>query len=143
MTLSASPAEIRQLLSTARTIAVVGYSDNPERPSHYVAAYLAAAGYRVIAINPGLAGQAAFGETIRASLADLPEDLVVDIVDVFRRSEQVGPVVDEALTHLPQLRAIWLQQGIVNDAAAAQVQAAGKLVIQDRCLKVEHRNLQV
>lgn len=134
-----SDTEITTLLQEARVIAVVGYSDNPDRPSHYVSAYLAGAGYRIIGINPGLAGKSAFGEEIRASLADIPKDIAVDIVDIFRRSDQVGPVVAEALAELPQLRAIWMQAGIANPEAAAQVQAAGKQAIQDLCLMVEHR----
>ena len=136
-----SPETLIRLLREAKVIAVVGYSENPERPSHYVSAYLAEAGYRIIPVNPGLAGKTALGETIRASLSEIPKDIPVEIVDIFRRSEQVGPVVSEALAELPQLRAIWMQAGITNPEAAAAAEAMGKLAIQDRCLMVEHRRL--
>jgi len=127
---------IRHVLQTTRTIALVGWSANPARPSHGVAAYLARRGYRVIPVNPGLAGQlTAWGEVVRASLSDITDP--VDMVDIFRNSDAVGPVVDEALAALPGVQTIWMQLGVWNDAAAAKAQAAGKTVIMDRCPAIE------
>lgn len=125
---------IREALGRPRTIAVVGFSANPSRPSHRVAHVLRSAGHRVIPVNPGLAGQVHLGEEARASLADVPE---ADFVDVFRRSEEVGRVVDDALAHLPGLRVIWTQLDVRDDAAAERARARGVLVIQDRCPAIE------
>lgn len=127
-------AEIRAILTGARTIAVVGWSPKPDRPSHRVAAFLAARGYRVIPVNPGAAGQQALGVTVRASLAEIDEP--VDMVDIFRRSEDVPPVVDAALA-VPGLKAIWMQLGITHAEAAAKAEAAGVQVVQDRCPAIE------
>jgi len=129
-----SDAEVADVLRAARVIAVVGWSPKPDRPSHRVAAYLAARGHSVIPVNPGVAGQAALGTVVRASLADITEP--VDMVDIFRRSEEVGPVVTEALT-LPGLRVIWMQLGIVNAPAAAEARARGVTVVMDRCPAIE------
>ena len=126
---------IRDVLGRARTIAVVGFSANPSRPSRSVAAFLQARGYRVIPVNPGLAGQVHLGETVRASLADVPEE--VDVVDVFRRSEEAGAVVDQALARFPGLQAVWTQLGVRDDAAAARARARGVRVVQDRCPAIE------
>jgi predicted CoA-binding protein len=126
---------IRDILTTVRSIAVVGYSANPDRPSHYVAAFLADRGYRVVGVNPGLAGQTAFGDTIYASLAEIPFD--IDMVDIFRRSEDVPPVVDAALARFPDLTAIWMQIGVTHSEAARKAEAAGVRVLQNRCPKVE------
>lgn len=126
---------ILDILTTVRSIAVVGLSANPDRPSHYVAAFLAARGYRVVGVNPGLAGQEMFGETIRATLSDIPFD--IDMVDIFRRSEDVPPIVDEALARFPSLMAVWMQIGVSHSGAAARAQAAGVRVVQNRCPKVE------
>lgn len=127
-------ADIARILTTVRTIAVVGWSPKPDRPSHGVARFLAARGYRVIPVNPGVAGQTALGTTVRASLADIGEP--VDMVDIFRRSEEVGPVVDEALT-LPGLKVIWMQLGVVNEPAAAAARAKGIEVVMNRCPAIE------
>lgn len=126
---------IRDLLGRVKTIAVVGWSPKPERASHGVAAFLKRRGYRVIPVNPGQAGQEALGETVRASLSEIEGP--VDMVDVFRRSEEVGPVVDEALRSLPGLTAIWMQLGVIDDAAAARARAAGVTVVMDRCPAIE------
>lgn len=130
-----SDAHIKQVLTRAKVIAVVGWSPKPDRPSHRVAAYLAAKGYRVIPVNPGVAGQTALGETIRARLADIEGD--VDMVDIFRRSEEVAAVVDDALAAFPDLQSIWMQLDIRDDAAAAKAQARGVDVIMDRCPAIE------
>jgi predicted CoA-binding protein len=132
--MSDTDAKIRSILTEVRTIALVGWSPKPDRPSHRVAAYLAAQGYRVIPVNPGAAGQTALGETVRASLAEIEGP--VDMVDIFRRSEDVPPVVEEALK-LPGLKAIWMQLGITNAQAAAQAEARGVQVVQDRCPAIE------
>ena len=132
--MSDTDAKIRSILTEVKTIALVGWSPKPDRPSHRVAAYLAAQGYRVIPVNPGAAGQTALGETVRASLAEIEGP--VDMVDIFRRSEDVPPVVAEALK-LPGLKAIWMQLGITNAQAAAQAEARGVQVVQDRCPAIE------
>lgn len=129
-----SDQDVAEVLRRAKVIAVVGWSPKPDRPSHRVAAYLAARGYKVIPVNPGAAGQAALGTTVRASLSEIAEP--VDMVDIFRRAEEVGPVVIEALT-LPDVRVIWMQLGIVNEAAAAQARATGVTVVMDRCPAIE------
>lgn len=132
---------LRRVLTTTRVVAVVGVSPNPVRPSYYVARYLGLKGFRVIPVNPGHAGERLFGETVYASLADIPKGLAVDMVDLFRRSDHVPPIVDEALAHLPQLRTVWMQIGVLHSGAAARAEAAGKTVIQDRCPKIEYQRL--
>lgn len=127
---------LRQILTDTKVIALVGWSAKPDRPSHGVAAYLARRGYRVIPVNPGHAGMVtAWGETVRASLADIPE--AVDMVDIFRNPDAVEPVVAEALTALPGLKTVWMQIGVVNHAAAALVEAAGVTVVMNRCPAIE------
>ncbi len=129
-------ATIRQILTTVRTIAVVGWSPKPDRASHGVAAFLARKGYRVIPVNPGQAGQEALGATVRASLAEVVEkDGPVDMVDVFRRSEEAGAVVDEAIAI--RTKAVWLQLGVIDDAAMARARAAGLLAVQNHCPAIE------
>ena len=130
-----SDATIRRVLTETRTIALVGWSPKADRPSHRVAAFLKARGYRVIPVNPGQAGQIALGETVRASLAEIGEP--VDMVDIFRRSEEAGAVVDEALAVLPGLKAVWMQLGVVDAAAAARAEAAGVTAVMDRCPAIE------
>jgi len=126
---------LRQIFNTTKTIALVGASANPARPSHYVGQFLAKRGWRVIGVNPGLAGQSLYGETVYASLSDIPEP--VDMVDIFRRSEDVPPVVDEALS-LPHMPAhIWMQIGVVHDGAAAKAESQGLTVVMNRCPMVE------
>ena len=114
---------LRAIFSETRTIAVVGFSANPARPSHYVAEFLARRGYRVIPVNPGLAGQEFLGTTVRASFSEITEP--VDMVDIFRRSEDIPPVIDEALRALPDLSTIWMQLGLRNALAADAARAAG------------------
>ena len=127
---------MRQILRDTRVIALVGWSARPERPSHGVAAYLARRGYRVIPVNPGLAGRVtAWGEPVRARLADIAE--AVDMVDIFRNSDAVEAVVDEALAVLPGLRVVWMQLGVRNEAAAGKARAAGVDVVMDRCPAIE------
>jgi predicted CoA-binding protein len=128
-------AKIRQILTQAKTIAVVGWSPKPDRPSHRVAAFLAAKGYRVIPVNPGQAGEIALGEVVRASLADIEGG--VDMVDIFRRSEEAGGVVDEALAAFPNLQSVWMQLGVEDAAAAARAEARGVAVVMNHCPAIE------
>lgn len=134
-------AHLREVLSQVSTIAMVGYSANPDRPSHVVARYLRDKGYRVIPVNPGLAGQGIDGEAVYASMADIPEPF--DMVDIFRNAEAAGPVVDEAIALAPAkgIRVVWMQLGVRNDAAATRAEAAGLTVIMDRCPKIEYGRL--
>ncbi len=126
---------IADILRTTRTIALVGWSPNPARASHGVARFLAARGYRVIPVNPGHAGQVVLGETVRARLAEISDP--VDMVDIFRRSEAVLPVVQEALAALPGLKTVWMQLGVENADAAALAEARGLQVVQNRCPAIE------
>jgi uncharacterized protein len=128
-------AVIRDILTSVRTIALVGWSPKPDRPSHGVAKFLAAQGYTVIPVNPGQAGQTALGTTVRASLADITEP--VDMVDIFRRSEEAGAVVDQALAVFPGLKAVWMQLGVTDAAAAARAQEKGVTAVMDRCPAIE------
>jgi len=129
-------AQMARILSAAKIIALVGWSPKPDRPSHRVAAYLAGRGYRVIPVNPAQVGVVtAWGELVRASLSDISEH--VDMVDIFRAPAEVGPVVAEAIAHLSGSRAIWMQLGVVNEAAASAARAAGLEVVMDRCPAIE------
>ncbi|WP_170585699.1 CoA-binding protein [Ruegeria arenilitoris] len=130
---------LRSVLKRTKVVAVVGVSMNPVRPSYYVARYLSLKGYRVIPVNPGHAGADLFGETVRASLSEISEP--VDMVDIFRRSEAVPPIVDEALTAFSDLRTIWMQIGVENTEAAAVAQARGVDVVMNRCPKIEYQRL--
>lgn len=127
---------IARILTEARVIALVGWSPKPDRPSHGVAKFLVRRGYRVIPVNPGQAGQLSpWGEIARANLAQITEP--VDLVDIFRASDAVGPIVDEAIANLTGPRAIWMQLGVVNESAAAAARAAGLDVVMDRCPAIE------
>jgi predicted CoA-binding protein len=128
-----SPDPITDLLKKSKTIAVVGLSSSPLRPSYGVSAYLQGQGYRIIPVNPEIKG--ALGEKAYTSLSEVPEK--IDIVDVFRRSEFVPEVVDEAIKL--KVPAIWLQEGVIHEAAAQKARKAGLLVVMDRCLLKEHR----
>ena len=124
---------IADLLRTAKTIAVVGLSDSPMRPSHGVSAYMQSQGYRIIPVNPEILES--LGEKSYPSLRDVPEK--IDIVNVFRRSEFVGEIVDQSIAlNVP---AIWMQEDVVNEAAAEKARKAGIFVIMDRCILKEHR----
>lgn len=126
---------LRRLLLEVRTVAVVGLSPDPGRPSHGVARYLQDAGYRVVPVRPGVAEL--LGEPCFPSLLEVP--VKVDLVDVFRRSEHVPELARQAVRI--GARALWLQEGVREDAAAAEAEAAGLLVVQDRCILKEHRRL--
>ncbi len=130
---------LKDILQRTKSIAVVGVSMNPVRPSYYVARYLSLKGYKVIPVNPGHAGKMLFGETVRASLSDISGP--VDMVDIFRRSEAVPPIVDEALKAFPDLRTVWMQIGVENPEAAAVAEARGVDVVMNRCPKIEYQRL--
>ena len=134
-----SDVYLRSILARVKTVAVVGVSANPVRPSYYVARYLGLKGYRVIPVNPGLAGQTLFGETVYGDLADIPD--TVDMVDIFRKSEAVPAIVDAALSRWPDLKVIWMQIGVSHEEAAARAEARGLSVIQNRCPKIEYQRL--
>lgn len=134
-----SEETLKSVLSRAKVVAVVGVSKNPVRPSYFVARYLGLKGYRVIPVNPGLDGQMLFGEKVYGGLSDIPFD--VDMVDIFRRSEAVPPIVDEALARWPDLQTIWMQIGVEHAEAAAVAEARGVTVIQNRCPKIEYQRL--
>ena len=133
MTTQDSPDEIGALLKRAKTIAVVGLSDSPLRPSYGVSAYLQQYGYRIIPVNPNIQG--ALGEKAVPSLSDIKEK--IDVVDIFRRSELVEEVVDEAIRL--RVPAIWMQEGVVHEQAAQRARQSGIFVVMDRCILKEHR----
>jgi predicted CoA-binding protein len=132
---------LREVLTTTKVVAVVGFSPNPLRASFFVARYLGLRGYRVVPVNPGHAGAEVLGTTVYADLASIPKDLRVDMVDVFRRSEAVPDILDEALAELPHLRTLWMQIGVQHAEAAAKAEAHGLRVIQNRCPKIEYQRL--
>ncbi len=134
-----SDETLRAILSETRTIALVGASPNPARPSNGVMRFLLGRGYHVIPVNPGHAGGEIAGQRVYATLSDIPEP--IDMVDIFRRAEAVGPVVDEALTLDPLPKTIWMQLGIVNEAAAERAAGAGLRVVMDRCPAIEYPRL--
>jgi uncharacterized protein len=134
-------ALLREILRKVKTIAVVGASEKPERPSYGVFAFLLSRGYRVFGVNPGLAGKTILGAPFVGSLNDLPGP--VDMVDIFRNSDAVAAVVDEALALAPLPLVIWMQLGVRNDAAAARAKARGVEVIMNRCPKIEYARLAV
>jgi predicted CoA-binding protein len=131
--------ELREILRDARTIAVVGCSPKLERPSNGVARYLQARGYRIVPVNPGVSE--ILGERSYPTVTAAARDHTIDIVDVFRRSEFAGAVVDQALPLAPRL--VILQLGVVDHRAAERAAAAGVPMLMDRCLAIEHRRLAV
>jgi predicted CoA-binding protein len=130
---------IRGILNTVKTIAMVGVSANTSRPSYFAFKYLLERGYRMIPVNPGLAGQELLGRQGYARLADIPEP--VDMVDIFRASQFAGATVEEALALKPRPRVIWMQLGIRNDDAARLAEGAGLQVVMNRCPKIEYGRL--
>ena len=128
--------EIRDILTSTRRIAVVGASNKPERAGNYVLAFLAARGFDVTGVNPGLAGQTLHGRPVVGSLDDAAP---LDMIDVFRRSEEVGPIVQDAIRL--GARTVWMQLGVINHEAADAARAAGIRVVMDRCPLIEWRRL--
>jgi len=131
--------QLRKILTEARTIAVVGLSDKPERDSNEIARYLKAQGYRIIPVNPAV--PQVLGETSYPTLLAIPTSERIDIVDIFRRSDQVGPIVDEALVR--GVGAIWMQLGVENPAAAAAAEGRHVPVVQNLCIRTSHRLLGI
>jgi predicted CoA-binding protein len=130
---------VGHILTDCRTIAVVGLSPKPHRASFDVARYMQAHGYRIIPVNPNAGVTHILGETVYATLLDASKFEKIDLVNCFRNSDDIPPLVDEAIAI--GAKAVWMQLGIVHDAAAARAQAAGLRVVQDRCLKIDHRAL--
>lgn len=135
---------IPQILNESKTVAVVGMSNKPERASHEVAEYLQQHGYRIIPVNPSYAGQQILGETVYATLQEAADALApggrgIDIVDCFRKAEDIPPLVRDAIA----IRAgcLWMQLGIENQQAADLARSAGLAVVMDRCIKIEHKRL--
>ncbi|HLN50736.1 MAG: CoA-binding protein [Thermoplasmata archaeon] len=131
--------EMRSVLERARTIAVVGLSDKPARDSNEIARYLQSQGYRIVPVNPMV--REVLGERSYPSVAEIPHDIRVDIVDVFRKSEQVPPVVDEAIAR--PVPTVWMQLGVENAEASARGRRAGLTVFENLCIMVQHRRLGI
>ncbi len=131
--------EAREVLETAKNIAVVGVSAAPEKPAHYVPEYMHQRGYRIIPVNASMAGQTLFGEPVRSSLQEIAAP--VDVVDMFRRAEHLEGHLDDILAMNPRPKLVWLQLGIRNDEFTRKLLEAGIEVVQDRCLLADHRNL--
>ncbi|SNB53439.1 hypothetical protein SAMN07250955_101361 [Arboricoccus pini] len=129
--------DLSAILRETRSIAVLGASTNPARPSHSVTGYLVSAGFAVYPVNPACAGQHLFDRLVLPDLAGL--GFVPDLVDIFRRSEEAGALIDAAVAM--GVRCVWLQLGVHADAASSRARSAGTIVVQDRCLKVEHARL--
>jgi predicted CoA-binding protein len=145
--LTTSSDALRKILRRDRVIAVVGLSNRPERPSHEVAAYMQAHGYRIVPVNPayaesatGILGEPCYASLTAAAAALAAEGAAIDMVDVFRRPEQVLEIAEEAVAI--GARSLWLQLGVINQEAAAVACAGGLEVVMDRCVKIEHAHLQ-
>jgi len=130
---------IRGILNTVKTIAMVGVSPKENRPSYFAFKYLLERGYHMIPVNPGQAGKSILNQTVYTRLSDIPEQ--VDMVDIFRASEHVLPIVEEALTLRPKPQVIWMQLTVRNDEAARLAEGAGLKVVMDRCPKIEYGRL--
>ena len=129
--------DIREILLNFKTIAVVGISPKEDRPSYIVASYLKSKGYRVIPVRPD--GEVILGEKVYHSLAEIPKEIGVEIVDIFRRSEDVPPVVEEAIRQ--RAKVVWMQEGVIHKEAGAKAEKAGLKVVMDRCMKKDHQKL--
>ena len=131
--------DIRELLSNARTIAMIGASDRPDRASYGVFRALSDHGYRVLPVNPNITGERLHGEFVWRELSQV--DVPIDIVDIFRKSDAAGEAVDQAIN--AGAKAVWMQIGVIDEAAAARAEAAGLKVVMDKCIKVEMRRLGI
>lgn len=129
--------ELKHTLSTSKTIAVVGISPKQDRPSYVVASYLKSKGYRIIPVRPD--GDRILGEKVYRRLIDIPSEIEIDVVDVFRKSQEVDPVVEEAIQR--GAKVVWMQEGVVNEDARVRAERAGLKVVMDRCMKKEHQRL--
>ncbi len=133
--------DVKPALENTHRIAVIGVSASPEKPAHYVPEYMLENGYEIVPVNASLVGQDMFGQTVRSSLKEI--EGAVDMVDMFRRSEHLDGHLEEILGLNPRPKFVWLQLGIRNDEFAAQLEAVGIEVIQDRCLMADHHNLRL
>ena len=129
--------DIKKILSEVKSIAVVGISPKEDRPSYIVAAYLKSKGYRIIPVRPD--GEEILGEKVYHRLMEIPERVGVDVVDIFRKSEDVPPIVEEAIQR--RVKVVWMQEGVVHQEAAERAEKAGLKVVMDRCMKKEHQKL--
>ena len=129
--------EIRSMLGKCKTIAVVGISPKEDRPSYTVASYLKSKGYTIIPVRPD--GETLLGERVYHSLQEIPPEVKIDIVDIFRKSEDVPPVVEEAIQR--RAKVVWMQEGVTHPEAASKAERAGLQVVMDRCILKEHRRL--
>ncbi len=129
--------DIKEILSNSKTVAVVGISPKEDRPSYIVASYLKSKGYRIIPVRPD--GEEILGEKVYHSLTEIPKEFNVEVVDIFRKSEDVPPIVDEAIRR--RARTVWMQEGIIHQEAGEKAEKAGLKVVMDRCMKKEHQRL--
>ncbi len=129
--------EMREILRSCKTVAVVGLSPKADRPSYGVASYLKSNAYRILPVRPD--GNEILGERVYRSLMEIPEEIEIDVVDIFRKSEEVLPVVEEAIQR--GAKVIWMQEGVMNHEARAKAEQAGLKVVMDRCIKKEHQRL--
>ena len=129
--------EIKKILSSSKTIAVIGISPKEDRPSYIVASYLKSKGYRIIPVRPD--GEWILGEKVYPSLSEIPKEIGVDVVDIFRRSEDVPPIVEEAIQR--GVKVVWMQEGVIHREAGEKAEKAGIKVVMDRCMKKEHQRL--
>jgi uncharacterized protein len=136
-----SNEHLKAILKRTKVVACVGVSTNPVRPSYFVARYLRLKGFQVVPVNPVYAGQQLLGQEVMPDLRAAAQVADIDMVDIFRRSEAVPPIVDEALAVLPHLATIWMQIGVENAESAAKAEARGITVIQNRCPKIEYQRL--
>jgi predicted CoA-binding protein len=142
MTSQPTDAFLKKILNETKIIAAVGVSTNPIRPSYFVMRYLHMRNYRLIPINPAYAGQTLFGETILAGIEDIPKDITVDMLDIFRRPEFAPALVEDAIEHLGGcLKTIWMQVGVEHAGAAERASDAGMQVVQNHCPKIEYQRL--
>ena len=141
MTPNYSDALIARILRSVKTIAMIGASPNPARPSYFAMKYLLDKGFRIIPVNPGQAGKEILGQKVYAQISDLPAP--VDMIDIFRNSEAAGPITDEAIAAKDRLglKVLWMQLGVVNDNAAKRAESAGLTVVMNRCPKIEYGRL--
>ena len=128
---------IKKILSNSRTVAVVGISPKEDRPSFMVASYLKSKGYQIIPVRPD--GEKILGEKVYRSLDEIPKEIKVDVVDIFRKSEDVPPIIEEAIRR--GAKAVWMQEGIIHKEAGEKAEKAGLSVVMDRCMKKEHQKL--
>ncbi len=129
--------EIKYTLGNCRTVAVVGISSRKDRPSYIVASYLQSKGYRIIPVRPD--GEEILGEKVYPSLTEIPKEIGVEVVDIFRRSEEVPPIVEEAIQR--RAKVVWMQEGVIHKEAGERAEEAGLKVVMDRCIKKEHQRL--